>query len=376
MNDPQPENASLSLPDMRLLQTGVRLTSGHLPLWAQFTAPISRTGIGPPLALTPVMSSSEPDPRLVRLALLAIPSAFFALIYATSFTAGYGYFIDEFYYLACAARPDFGYVDHPPLAPWALTAFASVFGTSVAAIRVLPAAAGAVTVFLSGRLARRLPGSGPLAEALAALAMACIPVLWSLSSFYSMNAFEPLLGVLNKHTFVLIVAALFLGLLLAGHARNLASRGAVLAAVTGSLLALPNLLWQWANGFPSLEFYRIISAQKNIHTPPLDFLANQLMSMNCWVVGLAVAGSLAAVRAARLREYRFLGFAFLVGFAFFLCTGSSRVDRLLFVYCWAIPLGAWCVAQLPAPGWRILVFTALGTGILKSSPANAPPCPS
>lgn len=30
---------------------------------------------------------------------------------------GYGYFIDELYYIACARRLDFGYVDHPPLAP-------------------------------------------------------------------------------------------------------------------------------------------------------------------------------------------------------------------------------------------------------------------
>lgn len=318
----------------------------------------------------------SPDPLRVRLSLVAIPLAFFSLVYASSFTPGYGYFIDEFYFLACAARPGFGYVDHPPLAPWVLTAVTSVVGTSVAAIRIIPAAAGAATVFLAGRLARRLPGAGPLAEALAAMAMSSVPVLWSVSSFYSMNAFEPLLalllvhglataleknsqrqwlllglwmglGVLNKHTFVLITTAVVLGLVLSGQARRLWSRGAAVAALSGSLVALPNLLWQAANGFPSLEFYRTISAHKNIYTPPADFVVAQLVSMNALVVGLSFFGSVAAIRVARLREFRFLAFAFCVGFVFFLSTGSSRVDRLLFVYCWALPLGAWCVAQAP-----------------------------
>ena len=34
-----------------------------------------------------------------------------------AFIQGYGWFRDEFYYLACSRHLDFGYVDHPPLAP-------------------------------------------------------------------------------------------------------------------------------------------------------------------------------------------------------------------------------------------------------------------
>jgi hypothetical protein len=44
---------------------------------------------------------------LVGLGKLAIHLAFSA--------RGYGFFVDELYYLACAAHPDLGYVDHPPL---------------------------------------------------------------------------------------------------------------------------------------------------------------------------------------------------------------------------------------------------------------------
>ena len=63
----------------------------------------------------------------------------FLLMYLSSFVKGYGYFIDEFYYIACALHPAAGYVDHPPLAPLVLTVFQFFFGTSLLALRFLPA---------------------------------------------------------------------------------------------------------------------------------------------------------------------------------------------------------------------------------------------
>ncbi len=53
--------------------------------------------------------------------LYIISTLTFLLIYLSTFTKGYGYFIDEFYYIACANNPAFGYVDHPPLAPFVLS---------------------------------------------------------------------------------------------------------------------------------------------------------------------------------------------------------------------------------------------------------------
>jgi hypothetical protein len=45
---------------------------------------------------------------------LALP---FAVLLLTLLARDYSYFIDEFYYVVCAKRLAFGYVDHPPLAP-------------------------------------------------------------------------------------------------------------------------------------------------------------------------------------------------------------------------------------------------------------------
>src|SRR6185369_6480843 len=55
----------------------------------------------------------------------------------------YGYFRDEFYYLACGRHLAFGYVDHPPLIALIAAFSEFVLGGSVFAIRLLPAIAGA-----------------------------------------------------------------------------------------------------------------------------------------------------------------------------------------------------------------------------------------
>ena len=62
----------------------------------------------------------------------------------------YGYFIDEFYYIACARRLAFGYVDHPPFAPWLLALTRSVFGDSLLAIRFTAYLAHSATVVATG----------------------------------------------------------------------------------------------------------------------------------------------------------------------------------------------------------------------------------
>src|SRR5262252_9408518 len=63
------------------------------------------------------------------------------------FTAArYGIFRDEMYYLACAQRLAWGYVDHPPMTVFIAWFARHVFGESPLAIRLLPAAAGAALV--------------------------------------------------------------------------------------------------------------------------------------------------------------------------------------------------------------------------------------
>src|SRR3984885_6210615 len=58
----------------------------------------------------------------------------------------YGYFRDELYYLACGDHPAWGYVDQPPLIAWVAWLLQHTIGTSIRALRLLPAVAGAATI--------------------------------------------------------------------------------------------------------------------------------------------------------------------------------------------------------------------------------------
>src|SRR5258708_4205527 len=66
---------------------------------------------------------------------------------------GYGYFRDEFYYIACGRHLAWGYVDHGPIVALQARLGEVLFGDSVFAIRVLSAVACAATIFLTGVIA-------------------------------------------------------------------------------------------------------------------------------------------------------------------------------------------------------------------------------
>lgn len=104
----------------------------------------------------------------------------------------YGIFRDELYYLACAEHLAWGYVDHPPLIAYITWFAAHVFGTSLLGLRVLPAVAGGLLVWVTAAIARELGGSR-FAQCIAAVAIIPVPIYLMLDHWLTMNAFEPLL---------------------------------------------------------------------------------------------------------------------------------------------------------------------------------------
>src|SRR5262245_28806453 len=106
----------------------------------------------------------------------------------------YGIFRDELYYLACSEHLDWGYVDQPPLIAL-ITWFARhLFGSSLLALRLLPAIAGGLLVWLTAALAREM-GGGRFARGLAALAILPVPIYFLMNHWATMNAFEPLIWI-------------------------------------------------------------------------------------------------------------------------------------------------------------------------------------
>ena len=76
-----------------------------------------------------------------------------------------------------------------------LTVFQFLFGNSLYAIKFLPALAQSAAIFYTGILTKEI-GGNKFAQFLAACSLAAIQVTLAFGTFYSMNAFEPLLAVL------------------------------------------------------------------------------------------------------------------------------------------------------------------------------------
>lgn len=328
----------------------------------------------------------------------------FLLIYLSSWTKGYGYFIDEFYYIACALHPAWGYVDHPPLAPLVLATVQLLLGDAIPVVRVLPAGAAAASAFLTGILARDI-GAGKFARLVAATAMAAAPAVVAFGGFYSMNAFEPLLatlllilvvkivreknhrmwmaagvvtglGIMNKHTFVLCFAALVLSLVVTGHWRDVLNRWFLAGVGCAAIIVSPNLLWQVTHGFPSLEFYRNIATFKNVYTPPGAFVVGQMMAMSPTTVPLWVGGMFYLLVARPARDIRFLSVFFIALFVFMMISGTSRSDRLMFAYPAVFAGGALLVeralSRLQTRWHRPLIIVFLYAGLAVALPVVIP----
>jgi 4-amino-4-deoxy-L-arabinose transferase-like glycosyltransferase len=116
----------------------------------------------------------------------------------------YGYWIDELYFIACGDHLAWGYVDHPPLIAVVAKVSRWLLGDSLFAIRFFPAVAGALLVYLTGRIARQL-GGGRFAQILAAIAVIVVPVFLAFHNLLTMNAFEPLLWTLCTYTVIVII---------------------------------------------------------------------------------------------------------------------------------------------------------------------------
>lgn len=252
----------------------------------------------------------------------------------------YGYFRDELYYLACGEHPAWGYVDQPPLIAWIAWLLQHSIGTSLWALRLPPALAGAATIVLSGLLAREL-GGRRWALFLAALASLMAPVLLGLSHLFTMNAFDALLWtaiayliahlansgreslwlaigalagitILNKYAVLFWLSGVILGICLTPFRQSLRHRWFWLGCALAAAISLPNFLWEWRHQFPFLQLMHNVrqSGRDIVLSPPAYLLAQA--QMLGFIAALLVPFALLFFFSKRGRPYRALGWAYLV----------------------------------------------------------------
>lgn len=349
--------------------------------------------------MTDGVNGSRADPN-ANLILLGLAFLYFLLVWVPGVSGSYGYFIDEFYYLACADHLALGYVDHPPLSVFLLWIVRATIGDSLIALRVVPALAGAATILFIGLIARRL-GANAWGQALAAGAAMIGAVYHVTFSYYSMNALSALLwtacfwvlveierqdeprlwllfgvlaglGLENKHTFVLLPLGLAVGLLLTSARRHLRSRWLWLGCAISVALLLPNLGWQVENGWPSIEFYRNADLYKNVPTPPLMVLLQQVLVMNPGAMPVWIAGLWYFLATNRGRTLRHLGWIYVVLLVLMLIGQKSRPDRIAEAYAVLFAGGGTLLAGLCDRGHLRWLRWALPATIVLAGVALAP----
>jgi len=323
---------------------------------------------------------------------LAIGLGAFFVLLALSAITRYDYFRDELYYLASTAHLDFGFVDHPPLSIAILAAWTAVFGESLFSIRLLPAIAGGLCVFLAVGICRRF-GGGSFAQIVTGLATTLCGYL-AIHHYYSMNSIDLLIwvsafwllmnvlerpsqpgwlllgillgfGLLNKLSVLWLGSGLLIGLLFNPHRRVLRTRGPWLAGLVAAAMFMPYVVWQAAHGWPTLEFMANAAAGKMVSVSPGEFFAGQAFFMSpihapIWILGLG-----ALLLAPSFKNWRIFAWIYLTVAAILLAAGESKSFYLGPAYPPLLAAGAITIERAFAHGrLRALRYAVIGVMVL------------
>lgn len=251
---------------------------------------------------------------------------------------GYGYFRDELYYLACGEHLDWGYVDQAPLIAVVAWFERAVFGDSLFALRLLPALAGAATVFLAGLIAREV-GGRRFAVLVACVSVVVAPYFLSINTILTMNAFEPLawtacayillrilkhgesrlwipfglvagLGLMNKHSTLAFGFAIVVGLAISNSRRQFLNPWLWAGGAVALLVFAPNVIWQVQHGWPTVEVLRNADKNQNVAFSLAEFLKGQVLLMHPLTLPVWAAGLYFYLFRKEARSFRVLGWAF------------------------------------------------------------------
>jgi hypothetical protein len=260
-----------------------------------------------------------------------IAAAFVAVELAVS--GRYGFMQDELYFLVAGHHLAFGYVDQPPIAPL-LTRITGLLGVNPTAIRIVPALAGGAVVTLAARQAA-LFGAGRSGQVLAALAMACAPVLLGADHLANTTPLDLLawtvvvccvttallqdrphwwlgagiaagLGLESDNLVLLLLIALGAGIVLSPHRPVLGTRWPWLGFGIAMIIWAPNLAWQGAHGWPQLAMSSALRRDNSSTSDYAAALPIQLVNVGLLLAPLVVVGMVGLWRSPQLR---FLGIA-------------------------------------------------------------------
>jgi hypothetical protein len=266
------------------------------------------------------------------------------LLFHIYFNNRYGYFRDEFDYIACGNHLAWGYVDQPPLIPFLVRICRAVLGDSLRSIRFIPALATSLLIVQTAVLARELGGKR-FALLLSAVTVLIAPQYLSNGSLLTTNCLEPNLwmgcayfailaikrgdprywlwfgviagvGLEEKYTIALFAFGIVAGLLITQHRRAFLDKWIWVGGAAAFLVFLPNLLWNLNYHWPFLQLMHNIRAEhRDVVLGPGEYFLQQTILIHPLAAPIWIAGLAALFISARLRSYRFLGWTYVICYA-------------------------------------------------------------
>ena len=364
-------------------------TAAHTPQTAVETASLARAVRAPP---------SDRLPALVWI----IAAIFVAVELAVS--RRYGFMQDELYFIEAGRHLAFGYVDQPPLTPL-LDRTTDIFGLNPTSIRIIPALAGGAVVVAAAQFAALL-GAGRFGKVLAALAMACTPVLLGADHVGNTTPIDLLtwtavvlwvttallrdrprwwlaagvaagLGLEDNNLMVLLLIGLAVGIFVSQYRPVLSTKWPWLGAGLAAVIWAPNVIWQATHGWPQLAMASSLHHENSSAGNYIGGLPSQLVYLGLLAFPLAIAGF---VKLWRTPELRFIAVAATLVLVYVLAWVPGKpyyFDGLAAVVlgAGALAAGQW-IGRARRPAWRrALVLAAPLVGVAIILPGILPLVP-
>ncbi|WP_063890789.1 ArnT family glycosyltransferase [Sciscionella sediminilitoris] len=294
-------------------------------------------------------------PRAVAVAwlpVLVVAAGLVALLIA--FANQYGYLPDELYFRLLGKHgPAWGYVDQPPLLPMLVRTAMAVFGDSVWAIRVPAMLCAAALTVLGAMIAAELGGSRR-GQTLTAFAVASSALSLNIGHYIVTNSLDTVawaavlvcvlrallreqgkwwcwaglvlgLALYAKYIVLLLIAALLVGLLLAGPRKVFADRWLYLGAGLALVLAAPNLIYQATHDFPQLHMAQALGATDGAVYRAM-FFTNLVLLLGPILFVLCLIGLVRLFRVPEWKPLRALGIGYVLATAATYLVDGGRPD--------------------------------------------------
>lgn len=253
----------------------------------------------------------------------------------------YGFHRDELLHISVSEHLAWGYMEFPPFIAFVGKVSTLIFGHSLSGIRFFSTLAGIGILILVCRMVVEMEGKG-----VASVFVGGVAVLSFLPFYRNHTLFQPVafdqffwtlgfyfvvlfinrkenkyliyagmtagVGLLNKYTFVIWLAAVILALLFYERASVFKNRFLYIAFAIVLIMVLPNVRWQIQNDFPAIVHQQRLTELQLEKLDPLEFVTEQLELP--FTLALSLVGLYGLFVHHEMKRFRIIGISVVVIF--------------------------------------------------------------